>query len=152
MNSTFCKAVIGLFLAGTSRSADLSSSGDWVTGATASNLISGAGSDFQGQFESLAGVTTLTIFNAPGAWSLRARRGGSQWSGDVKVLVRRASGGSGIGSVSGGTGYVELTTTDAEIFSGSGARSGISLQFKLAGVSKRVSPATYLSTILFTVQ
>ena len=152
MKPILWKTLFVLALSGASQSADLTSGGDWVASVTAANLVSGAGSDLQAQFESVSGVTTLTITNVSGAWSLRARRSGSQWHGDVTAYVKRTSDGSGSGSISGGTAYVALASTDTEIFSGSGARGSISLQFKLTGLSKTVSPATYLSSIIFTVQ
>ncbi|MEI9894764.1 MAG: hypothetical protein WDN28_12975 [Chthoniobacter sp.] len=152
MKSSLHKILPWLALAGLAQGADLTSSGDWIQTITAAHLSSGAGSDLQAQFESVSGVTTLTVANASGAWSLRARRSGGQGHPDVTVYVKRTSGGGGSGSISGGTAYMELTTSDAEIFSGSEARSGISLQFKLTGLSRKVSPATYLSSIIFTVQ
>ncbi|MGB8169940.1 MAG: hypothetical protein WCF18_20725 [Chthoniobacteraceae bacterium] len=144
--------LLALALSGASRAADLTSSGDWVTTIAASNLVSGAGSDLQAQFESFSGVTTLTISNISGAWSLRARRAGANGHPDVAVSLKRTSGGSGSGDISGGTAYVELTNSDVEIFTGSEARSGVALQFKLTGLSHKVAPATYFSSIIFTVQ
>ena len=152
VKSPLCKALLILALSAATQSAELTSSGDWVATINAANLVSGAGSDLQAQFESVSGVTTLTITNAPGAWSLRVRRSGSQWHGNVTAHVKRTSDGSGSGSISGGNAYAALAATDTELFSGSGARGNISLQFKLTGLSKTVSPATYLSSIIFTVQ
>lgn len=152
MKNICWKTLLVLALAGNIQSADLTSSGDWVASVSAANLAAGAGSDLQTQFESISGVTTLTISNAPGEWSLRARRNGTQWNSAVAVFVKRTSAGSGAGSITGGGGYVEVTATDSEIFTGSGPRSGVSLQFKLTGLSKKVSPSTYLSSIIFTVQ
>jgi hypothetical protein len=152
MKSILRKTLLLLTLCTASQAADLTSSGNWVETITAANLISGAGSDLQAQVESVSGVTTLTITNAPGAWSLRARLGASQGHGDVTVYVKRTSAGSGSGTISGGNAYVELTNSDVEIFNGSEARSGISIQFKLIGLSHDIPPATYLSSITFTVQ
>ena len=132
--------------------ADLTSMGDWIQTVTATNLVAGAGSDLQPQFESLSGVTILTISNAPGPWIMRARLSGTGGHGDVSVQVKRTSAGSGTGSIDGGTTYTELSGLDSEIFNGTESRENISLQFKLTGLSCRVSPGTYLSTIIFTVQ
>jgi len=41
-------------------------------GVNATNLVSGAGSDLQAQFVSISGVTTLTITNVSGAFSIGA--------------------------------------------------------------------------------
>ena len=152
MKSILCKALLVLVLSGAGHSADLTSSGDWVLGVNATNLVARAGSDLQAKFESASGVTTLTISNATGAWSLRARRSGGQWNGAVAMQVKRTSDGSGSGSNTGGNAYVDVSGTDSEIFSGSGNRSGISLQFKLTGLTTKVAPATYLSSVIFTVQ
>jgi opacity protein-like surface antigen len=140
-----------LLLAAFAPAADLTSIGDWTESINASALVSGAGSDLQPQFESVAGVTTLTISNAPAAWTLRVRLAGSGGHSDVTVHVKRASGGSGSGTISGGTAYQALTGSDAELFSGTSDRGSISLQFKLTGLTRKVSPATYLSSIIFTV-
>ena len=131
---------------------DLTSSGDWSESITSADLVAGAGSDVRSQLESVSGVTTLTISTAPGTWSLRVRLSGNGGSGDVTVQVKRTSGGSGGGSISGGTAYQALTGSDAELFSGSGDRSNISIQYKLTGLSRSIAPATYLSSIVFTVQ
>lgn len=151
MKSSMLKVVPLLAFSSFAQGADLTSSGDWVESINATHLVAGAGSDLQAQFESVSGVTTLTITNAPGAWSLRVRRGGSGGHGDVTVYVKRTSSGSGSGSIAGGTAYQALTGTDEELFSGSDARSSVSLQFKLTGLSRNVSPATYLSSLIFTV-
>jgi hypothetical protein len=132
--------------------ADLTSLGDWTETLTASHLSAGAGSDLPNQLESIAGVTTLTITNAPGAWTLRARRSGKRWNNDFALFVKRTSAGVGSGSISGGEGYVEITGSNGEIFEGAGSRSSISLQFKLTGLASNVAAETYFSSIIFTVQ
>ena len=152
MKTLFRNALALLALAPASPAADLISSGDWTETINASKLVSGAGSNLQSQLQSLSGVTTLTISNVSGAWTLRARRSGGSWPSDVTLLVKRTSAGSGSGSVAGGDAFVELTGSDVEIFSGSDARSNVSLQFKLTGLSVGISPATYLSSVIFTVQ
>jgi hypothetical protein len=152
MKSSLRKLFTLLTLAGFAQGADLTSNGDWIESITAGHLISGAGSDLQPQFESVPGVTTLMISTAPGAWTLRARLSGNGAHSDVTVYVKRASGGNGSGSISGGTAYMALSGSDAELFSGTGDRSNISLQLKLTGLSRKVSPGTYLSSIIFTVQ
>lgn len=140
-----------LCLAATAKAGDLVSSGDWSETITAANLASGAGSDLTPQIESVSGVTTLTITNAPGAWSIVARRSSTTWHADLAVSVKRVSDGSGTGTITGGSAYLELSGSDVEIFTGSDDRSDISLQLKLTGLSKDVAPDTYISSIVFTV-
>lgn len=132
--------------------ADLTALGTWVATISSQSLTGGAGSGLAQQVESLTAVTTLTISNTSGAWSLRAHRSGGHEHGDVTVYVRRTSNGTGTGTIAGGSGYVELTTADAELFSGSENRNGVTLQFKISGVSHRLTPDTYFSNIVFTIQ
>lgn len=153
MRRCFLGAVVALLLLRAAiYAADLTSMGDWTETLTASNLQAGAGSDLPNQLESIAGVTMLTITNAPGAWKIRARRSSSQWNDSFALFVKRTSAGSGNGSISGAEAYVEITGNDAEIFAGSESRSSISLQFKLTGLASNVAAETYLSSIIFTVQ
>ena len=132
--------------------ADLTSMGDWAQSITAADLVSGAGTDLKPQFESASGVTTLTVSNAPGPWTVSVKHSGNGGHGDVTVYVKRVSGCTGTGTIAGGTAYQALTGADVDLFSGTEARNGISLQFKLTGLSRDVPPANYLSTIVFTVR
>lgn len=153
MRTTCWRAALALlFVAASAAAADLTSLGDWTETLTAADLVGGAGTDLPNQLESVAGVTTLTISNAPGAWTVRVRRGSGHWNNDFALFVKRTSAGSGSGTISGGESFVEITGTDSEIFSGSEARSGVSLQFKLTGLARNVSAATYSSSLIFTVQ
>jgi hypothetical protein len=132
--------------------ADLTSTGDWTENVNASYLVSGAGSDLPAAIQSISGTTVLSIANAPGSWRVKARRSPGNWDGNLGVWVKRSSDGSGSGTIAGGEVFVELGATDVEIFSGSGARSSISLQFRLTGLTCGASPDTYTSSIIFTVQ
>lgn len=132
--------------------ADITVTGGWLETLNATTLTAGAGSDLVGQIESASGISVLTIINAPGNWTLRARKSGSGGHPDVTIHVRRSSSGSGSGGISGGTSFMALTGSDVEIFSGTDDRENISLQFKLSGLSKDIPPATYFSSIIFTVQ
>jgi hypothetical protein len=141
-----------LALASAGHAADLIATGDWNNTVNAALLVSGAGSSLPVQVQSISGVTTLSISNAPGNWTIRVRRAGGPWHSNLTLFVKRTSAGAGSGTVNGGDTFVEVTGADTELFGGSGARSNVSLQFKLTGLSLDVSPATYLSSIVFTVQ
>lgn len=132
--------------------ADVSSVGSWTETIDANDLIAGAGSNVTSQYESASGASTLDIVNTSGnSWRILARRAGGNWHGSLTLLVRRTSDGSGSGSIFGGASYVQLSTLDTEIFTGTGDRSGIAVQFKLTGMSKDISPDTYSSGIIFTI-
>jgi len=132
--------------------ADLILSGAWTERLTALRLAPVAGSKLQGHIESFSGATVLSISNAPGHWTLRAHLSGAESQNGVAIYIKRTSNGGGSGAISGGESYVQLTTAETELFRGEGSRRNISLQFKLAGFSAHVLPATYLSSITYTVQ
>ena len=132
--------------------ADVSSSGNWTDMIDASDLVAGAGSNLASQYESSSGTTTLSIANTAGAtWRILARRSDGTWHGNLVLFVRRTSDGSGSGAVVGGSSYIKLSTLDTEMFSGSGDRGSIAVQYKLTGMSKNVSPNLYSSGIIFTL-
>ena len=146
--------LIGVWLvSGTAWTADLTATGGWSRTITANDLTAGAGSDLASQQESSAGATTLTITSTGGgAWRIKVRHTPSTWHSNFTLWVKRTSDGTGDGSISGGSGYIQVTAVDAELFSGTKDRSNISLQYKLTGLSKNVSPNSYLSSVVFTVE
>lgn len=134
------------------RAADVSSLGNWTELIDAQDLTAGAGSNVTNQYESFSGSTTLDIANTTGgSWRILARRSDGTWHGSFSLSLRRTSDGSGSGSILGGASYVQLSTLDTEIFTGTGDRTGIAVQFKLTGMSKDISPNTYSAGIIFTV-
>jgi hypothetical protein len=141
-----------LWLTAGGRAADITVAGDWFRTIDKTDLTAGAGSDLASQYESATGVTTVSIANTSGAtWRVTARRSDATWNSNVSLWVKRTSDGSGSGSISGGTTYVQLSALDTEVFSGTGDRSNVTLQFKLTGMSKSVAPGTYSTTVIYTV-
>ncbi len=88
---------------------------------------------------------------ARGAWQLNAKRSDSLWDGDYSIFIKRTSDETGPGTISGGSAYVELSTFDTQIFTGTDNRSDISIQYKLTGMSKNISPDTYITSVIVTV-
>ena len=135
---------------------DISATGGWGETIDASDLVSGAGSNLVDTYESTSDATTITISNCKNNndnWSVRVHRlDDSSWHNDLIVYVKRTSDGQGGGSISGGLDYVfVLTIGQALFFSGKGDRSNIAVQYKVTGMSVDVSPATYNTTVVFTV-
>ncbi len=139
-------------LAGMASAADITSAGDWVEMLNASNLTAGAGSDLPACMQSISGVTTLSISNVAGPWRVTVRSGTGTWDSHVTLYVKRTSAGIGSGTITGGDTYTAVSSTDTDFFSGSSNRSTISVQYKLMGLAHHLPPATYLSTLSFTVQ
>ena len=139
-----------LALLAPARGYDLNSSGGWNVDISATNLINYAGSNLQPELESPAGVSNLSVSNGNGNWTVSMRKSGGH--SNVRIFVKRTSSGSGNGNISGGTSYLELTGSDTDFFSGTQDKAGISLQYKLTGLSIDIPPAVYLSSITFTIR
>ncbi len=142
-------------LATKSEAIDLSAAGGWGETVNASDLVAGAGTKLIDTYESLTDATYLAISDCTDdsdSWRVDARRvdeGG--WYGDFTLYVERTSNGTGNGSISGELSYVEINSIDTQIFSGTGDRSNITIQYKLTGMSINVSPSNYNTMVLFTV-
>jgi len=131
---------------------DIAATGDWSLTITCADLQAGPGSDLVSTYESASDAVLLTITNTGGgAWRVYVRRTDTTWHGNFTLSVRRTGDGTGGGTISGGTAYQAIGETDAEFFSGTGDRSNIPVQFKLAGMSLQVPPATYATTITYAV-
>jgi len=131
----------------------IATSGSWSRTVDASDLVSGAGSDLASSYESSAGAITLTVSGTTGgtdAWRIDVKKVDVSWISALLVYFRRTDSGSG-GSVSGGTAYQQITDADLSFFSGAGDVSAIGLQAEVGGVSVAVPPATYSTTVYFTV-
>lgn len=147
-----------LLVAGQFSAAEISidATGDgWAETIDAADLQAGAGSDLVGAYESATDAGSLTISGTAGnddAWRVEVRRTDStNWHSNFILSVKRTGGGSGGGSITGGDAYQAIGTSDATFFSGAGDLSDIPLQFKLEGLSLKVPPDTYSTTITYTV-
>jgi hypothetical protein len=139
--------------AGAARGADIVVTGNWSQTVNQADLASGAGSDIRTPIESSSAQATLDIANTlGGSWSVMARKSDLNWPAGVGIAVKRTSDGSGGGSISGGTAYITLTTSDQTLFSGSGDRTGIQLQLETDGLSVSHGADNYSLNIIYTIQ
>ena len=84
-------------------------------------------------------------------WRVDVSKTDSNWHTDFTLSVQRTGNGTGAGSISGGTSYQEVTSTDIEFFSGDKNRKDIPVQLRLSGMSVDVAPDTYTTTVYYTV-
>jgi hypothetical protein len=143
-------AVVCLLLPLSALAGDIVATGSWSRTIDASDLASGPGSDLNPSYESNASATDIGL-TAAADYRVDVRRTDGTWDGDFMLYVRRTQVGAGAGSISGGTAYQSVTTTDAEFFTGTGDRTGIKVQYQLDGMSVTISPDTYSSTVTFTI-
>lgn len=134
-------------------SIDIEVLGEWSFEITDQDLVGGAGSDLPPVYQSKADQAWVNIRTRAidQKWRVDVRRSDANWPRNVSLFVRRTDDGEGPGTIWGGRTYVEVTATDTFFFSGAGDRSWVYLQFKLGGISVRVPPDTYSTTVVFTV-
>lgn len=131
----------------------ISVSSNWSLHIGSGDLQAGAGSDVRHTYTTPAGTPpALSILNTGnGEWRVDARRSDTAWYHGLTLAVKRLDGGSGSGSISGGDSFQIVDGTDATLFSGTNDRTNIAIQVQLGGVSYAIPPATYTTTILYTV-
>lgn len=142
--------LIGFSITFTAFTTDITVAGSWSETINFNNLQGGAGSEIIGTCESIPGDVIIDISNGSPSWRVDLRRDGMNWPAELSLSVKRVSSGTG-GSVSGGTGYQTITTTDQILFTGSGNITGIELQFQLDGISTSITPDIYNTQIIYTV-
>lgn len=149
----FVLAAVMLLAAFPGHTIDVSVAGGWSLSVDTTDLSGGAGSNLVSSFSSAANQVTLTISNTSSssdAWRVEAYRSGD-WPAGVTQYLRRTSAGSGNGSISGGAGYMTITTIPATLFSGTGDRGNVELQLRAEGLSVANSPDFWVSSLVYTV-
>ena len=127
--------------------------GSWSLVLGSGNLQGGAGSNLVSTYTSNANQALLTVSGATTgqAWTVSVLRIDSTWDGSLVLSLRRTGGGSGTGTVSGGTTYLTVLTTSQTFITGTGNLSNIPLQERLAGVSVSLGAGTFTTTIRYTI-
>jgi hypothetical protein len=133
--------------------ASLSVSGSWSVSIGQSNLAGSAGSDLTPTYTSATNQATMSVSGAAGHnWRIDVYRQDTTWNAGLHLrLMRTNNGTSGTGTYSGGTTFLEVMTTTQTWMTGSGNRSGFTLQFQLTGVSCAVPAASYSASIVYTI-
>ncbi|MGQ9809957.1 MAG: hypothetical protein ACUVQ7_01265 [bacterium] len=131
-------------------SGDISASGGWTEVIDADDLVAGAGSNLIDQYQSAQDATTIDISNVE-FYDVYVRKSDNNWNNDLILYIKRTGAGSGGGNISGGTTFQEVTGTDSKFFSGYLARTGITVQYKLTGMSISISPDAYSTSVILTV-
>ncbi len=130
--------------------ADIVATGSWNRTIDASDLASGPGSDLNATCESTSDATDLSV-TATADYRVDVRRGAGTWDAGLTLYARRTTAGAGSGSISGGTTYQEVTTSDLEFFTGDLDRTGIEVQYQVGGLSVDTNPDTYQTVVSYTV-
>ena len=147
-------AVSLAFWGAASAAISISAIGTWSETVSDADLAGGPGSDLVGTYESAADQVSIDISGSAGdsdTWRVDLRKADTSWHSDLHLYLKRTSGGTGSGSISGGQSYLEAGDTYAEFMSGSGDRTGIHMQLRITGVSVSVPADAYSTTVYYTV-
>jgi hypothetical protein len=146
------RLVFAAAAAGSLGAINITVSGSWSAVLDVSNLQGGPGTDFLPVMESPLDVVTMDIKQAQRQdWQVTVRRIDGIWPSDLALSVKRTSNGKGNGTISGGTSYQSVTAVDQPFFSGYRNRTNVSLRFQLSGLSVKIPPSAYTTTIVYTV-
>lgn len=142
-------AIFVFFPSGTD-ALDIAATGGWNETINSSDLISGAGSDLTGTYQSTTNATVISVMNTPGGntWRVDMQRIDSTWHGNFTLYIKK---NTTAGKLSGGNTYTEIRTTADTFFNGKGPFPTINCQYRLAGMSVNVPPNTYTTTVTFTI-
>lgn len=148
-------ALLAVLAAPSALAADIAASGNWSPSVDATDLLTGAGSDLSPEQQSATAEIILDLTNlvsASDAWRVDISRDDLGWDPDVHLWVTRTSTGSGPGTITGGSSWVELTGVTRSFFSGTGDRAGIGLQLRITGLSiSTLPPSSYASSVTYTL-
>lgn len=129
----------------------ITATGSWSQTIDASNLTGGAGTDLNSTYQSASNAVVIDIIGAGSTWGVAVKKITSNWHSSLHLSVKRTSDGTGVGTISGGTSYQEVTDIDQSFFSGNRSRANVNVQFQLTGVSIQVPPGVYTATVYYTV-
>lgn len=125
--------------------------GNWSKTVQATDLTGEAGSDLVSTYESDPNQSVVSIQSTTGSWRVDVKKSDSVWDSGLGLDVRRTSDGTGVGSITGGTSYLEITGVDTTFFDGLDDRLDIDLQLRITGVSTSLGAQSFATTITYTV-
>jgi hypothetical protein len=153
----FCMAfLLGAAAFGQTVSISNGASGATWSVPTLSSTISKAGKNYE-HVETSSPSHTLLKVSAVVIWSVSVHQSAtSNWDPSLKLYVQRTGTGTGLAILSGGTSYIQLSSTSQQFFTGlltlfSGNRDNIPIQYKIEGLSVMLPVKTYTTTVMYTI-
>ncbi|SDD48753.1 hypothetical protein SAMN04487996_101139 [Dyadobacter soli] len=151
--TAFCIAILSIFTA-SAQTITINSGNTWSI-PSLSSTITKAGKNYE-HVETSSASQTLFKVNALLGWTLTAHLSTtSNWDPSLKLYVQRTGNGTGIAILSGGTTYIQLTSTPQVFFTGLlnllAHRDNIPIQYKIEGLSVMLPVKTYTATVTYTI-
>jgi len=135
----------------------ISVSGSWSETIDVTDLTGGPGSDLNSTYTSASNVVYHSISSSSYRlweswdWRVDVRRSDINWDSRFQLYVRRSSNGIGFGSISGGTAYQLISTSDQQFYTGTYHRYLVGCQFELRNVSVQIPADDYTTTVIYTI-
>jgi hypothetical protein len=128
----------------------------WETNVGPADIVGGAGSDFPAEYESTVDYFVIEVKNSANNWEVSVQKTDAGWPVSITVSARRSSDGTSGdpgATISGGSGYQAVTSTDALLFGGFGDWADVGIQLKVSGsyASFGIDAGTYTTTVTYTV-
>ncbi len=133
----------------------ISVTGAWDLTLSASNLVSGAGSNLADTYTSAtdAAYIDISVFPYVWNWQVSVNMTVTSWNSNLQLWARRTGNGSSwFGTISGGTAYQQVTTAAQPFFAGFLNRSSVPIQYQIRNVSALIPAATYTVSIVYTLE
>lgn len=132
--------------------------GSPATSITVNDLTAGAGSDLSAAKLDPSMVHLIDVSPSSGyqstTWEvdISLNTQGASWPSNLAVYVRRTNTGSPANStISGGSGYTLLTTSNQALFTGKGTATGVTIQYIIFNTSlANCPPGNYTLPITYT--
>ena len=130
----------------------ITAGGAWTLNLNVTNLSGGGGSDFTMPQQSPTNQVTLRITGAAGlAWHVVVDKTDTTWDSSLHLWVKRTANGTGTGTITGGTTYLEVTGAAQTFFSGTLNRQLITIQLQFTGASVTLGANSFVTTVRYTV-
>ena len=132
-------------------------SNNWATPSFGvADLSGGAGTNFlSSSWTSAANAAELEVKGSSmTGWNITVHKVDSAgWATtNLRLDVQRTGNGAGGATLSGGTAYQEITSTDTWFFRGVGGdKKNIPLQYQIRNISVALGAATFRTTVYYTV-
>ena len=133
---------------------DFSVTGGWDLTIDATDMTGGAGSDIASDYVSAANAVLMDITGTivvAEPWYITVNKSDVEWDGSLHLSMQRSSDGTGTGTISGGTAWLELTATAQSFFQGTEDRASIQIQLMLSGVSVTLGSKVYTTQVVLTL-
>ncbi|MBN1697940.1 MAG: hypothetical protein JW881_10540 [Spirochaetales bacterium] len=110
-----------------------------------------AGTDVTDSYYTTDTQYYFSMINPKNNYRIDMERTTGSWNANLSICVMRTTDGSGSGTISGGTSYIEITDSVATFFTGSDARNDVYIKYRIDGVTvPDLAATTYTSTITYT--